>query len=248
MIKITEYEIIPFLPEGCSIADKKFNNGTGWLRETINTLYNRSKGSLKASGIETNHFHNHNEETNKTLARYPLVQYQRRENRYFVVGINQGGLLLDELFSDVREVYTINRQLHIVVARREAFEYSVEVKEEEISYSLKNWLPLSNENHKIYGRLNALSDKINFLEKMLKNHIINDFARHLQKNINPNEIKVFLTGIDSFENSMEKLKQDKHIKHFQPFDIEFRTNIVLPVHICLGNATVYGFGLLNYGH
>jgi len=248
MITITQYEIIPFLPEGCSIPDKQFNNATGWLREAINNLYNRSKGSLKASGIETNHFHNHNEETSKTLARYPLVQYQRRENRYFVVGINQGGLLLDELFSDIRETYIINRQLHIVVARREAFEYPVGLKDEEIGYSLKNWLPLSSENHKIYGQFNALGDKIIFLEKMLINHIINDFARHLQQNINLNELKVFLTGIDSFSNSMEKLKQDKHIKYFQPFDIEFETNIVLPAHICLGNATVYGFGLLNYGH
>ncbi len=88
MVKTTVYQITPFLSEGYQLPGKGTNNGTEWLREAVNLLYNRNKERLHKAGVQTTLFHNHDEKNGNTIARYPLIQYQKREQGYFIAGFN----------------------------------------------------------------------------------------------------------------------------------------------------------------
>jgi hypothetical protein len=246
MINITKFEVLPYTYPGNNGFSSKVNNGTDWLRRAINDLYNRGKGNLKSKFEITDYFHNHNETNSSTITRYPLILFQQYENRFFVSGINEGGDLLNELFAESKSYYTIDNDLLVRVLKVENSFVDIHVNSKSYIYKLKSWLPLSVTNYKKYIMLDSLSEKILFLESLLKGHIVKDFLHHLNINIPEQEIKVSITDIDSFSNCTVPVKQDKHIKDFQPFNITFRTNILLPEHICLGNAKVYGFGLLSY--
>lgn len=244
-IETSIYQITPYLLNGCRLPDPNFNNGTNWLREAINIVYNRNKGRLKATGVETNLFHNHNEQSGQNIARYPLIQYQKNEQGYFVVGINEGCRALDELFCEALPSYTINTELQIRVQNIAGAKNLIKCSKNSYNYSLINWLPFSNQNYRQFKSIASLTDKLLFLERTLKNHVVKDFSKHLDLGLTDEQVVLQLTTIDSFTNSTVRLKVNKHIHDFQPFTVGFTSNVLLPNHICLGNGKVYGFGLLK---
>lgn len=245
-IETTIYEVIPILVPGYRLPALNINNGTDWLREAVNTIYNRNKGRLKATGVVTNLFHNHNEQNGQNIARYPLIQYQRSKKGYFVTGLNEGCLALDELFCDTLPEYTITDGLHLKIQKVLTKNYPVIAhSSKQYSYSLINWLPFSSENFRRYKTMELLTDKLAFLENTLKSHIVKDFSKHLELGLTDVEVQIKLTGIDNFNNSTVRLKVNKHIHDFQPFTVGFTTNVELPHNICLGNGKAYGFGLIE---
>ena len=245
MIKTTVFQITSILADGQLLPNPTINNGTDWLREAINTIYNRNKGRLKAAGVLTNLFHNHDEQSGINIARYPLIQYQKQAEDFFVVGLNEGCHALETLFCDELPVYNLSEQLHLKVKKVFTANQAVGCTESKYSYTLNNWLPFSNENYKRYKAMGRLSDKLTFLENTLKNHLVKDFSKYLELGLTDDEVKVDFTAIDSFTNSTIRVRVNKHIHGFQPFTITFTTNVKLPRNICLGNGKVYGFGLIN---
>ncbi len=245
MIKISVYQITPYLADGYTLPNTKINNGTDWLREAINMLYNRSKERLKVAGVVVNLFHNHDEQSGITISRYPLIQFQKILSEYFVVGINEGCVALEELFAGMQPVVRISEQLHIAV--KKIFESEVPATETKqlYDYKITNWLPFSNDNYKLFKNMVTLSEKVAFLERILKNHLVKDFSQYLSLNFNDETIQVHLTGIDSFSRSCVPVKVNKYVHDFQPFTVTFSTNLLLPIHICLGNGKAYGFGLVE---
>lgn len=247
MIKISVYQITPYLAQGYSLPNININNGTDWLRDAINMIYNRNKERLKVAGIVVNLFHNHDEESGITISRYPLIQFQKILSKYYVIGINEGCVALEELFADMLSVVCISEQLHITV--KKVFESEQTAIETEINqlytYRITNWLPFSSDNYKLFMKKVALSEKVAFLEQCLKNHLVKDFSHYLNLNFNDKTVQVHLTGIDNFNQGCIPVKVNKHIHDFQPFTIVFSANLLLPKHICLGNGKVYGFGLVE---
>lgn len=245
MIKISVYQVTPFLVDGCSLPNIKINNGTDWLREAVNIMYNRSKGRLRVAGVLVNLFHNHDENTGVTISRYPLIQFQKTMTDFFVVGINDGCIALEELFAETQKVVQISDNLHISV--KKIFESNLPASETKkvCVYKITNWLPLSNENYKKYVKMATISEKVSFLEYVLKNHLVKDFSEYLNLNFNGETIHVNLTEIDSFTRSCVPVKVNKYTHDFQPFTVTFSANLILPKHICLGNGKVYGFGLVE---
>jgi hypothetical protein len=245
MIKTTVYQITPYLAEGYTLPNTKINNGTDWLRESINMVYNRCKERLKVAGVVTNLFHNHDEQSGQNIQRYPLIQYQKHKEGYFVVGLNEGAKALEELFIDARPVYTISDQLQIAVKPVFSAEQPGHETNKPFSYTLTNWLPFSSENYNLYKQMDAISEKVTFMELNLKNHLVKDFAHYLKLNLNTETVQVKLTEIENFNSNPVQVKVNRHIHNFQPFTIGFSTNVVLPRYICLGNGKAYGFGLVE---
>lgn len=245
MIKTSVYKISPYLAEGYQLPNTRVNNGTAWLREAINLLYNRNKERLRAAGVVTNLFHNHDEQSGQNISRYPLIQYQKHQSAYYVAGLNEGSHALDQLFIDVLPVYTTSEQVQLVVKSVFNDEQPVAETHSELSYTLTNWLPFSNENYKRFKQMLAISDKIEFLEQNLKNHLAKDFFHYLNLGISTENILLKLSAIDSFSRSCVPVKVNRHIHDFQPFTVTFTTNVLLPRFICLGNGKVYGFGLVE---
>lgn len=243
MIKISRYQIIPHLKEGCTLPN--INNGTDWLREAINMMYNRNKERLKEAGVLVNLFHNHDEESGITISRYPLIQFQKILSEYYVVGINDGCIALKELFVDIQSVIRITEQLSIAVKKVTESDQTAAETSEPHTYKISNWLPFSSDNYKLYLKMSTLSEKVAFLEHNIKNHLVKDFSHYLDLNFRDQNIHVHLTWIDSFTRSCVPVKVNKHIHDFQPFTIVFSANLLLPKHICLGNGKVYGFGIVE---
>jgi hypothetical protein len=243
MITISTYQITPFLSEGYSLPGPDINNGTDWLREAINIIYNRSKERIKVTGVLTNLFHNHDEQSGLTIPRYPLIQYQKKGGHYFVTGIDEGCTALETLFDDLHSGVTITDKLQIAVKRIYHATHEVNMISSTRTYSLTNWLPFNRENYTRYKQMATISEKIVFLEQILRTHLVKDFGHYLNLNLDNNSIMISITAIDSFTNSCVQLKVNKHIHDFQPFSITFSANITLPPNICLGNGKVFGFGL-----
>ncbi|PKO95715.1 MAG: hypothetical protein CVU12_08620 [Bacteroidetes bacterium HGW-Bacteroidetes-7] len=245
MIKISVYQVTPFLAEGCLLPNVKINNGTDWLREAVNIMYNRSKERLKVAGVVVNLFHNHDENSGVTISRYPLIQFQKTLTDFFVVGINEGSIALEELFAGMQKVIQISDNLHISVKKNFESDLPASETKKVYVYKVTNWLPFSNESYKKYTKMETLSEKISFLEYVLKNHLVKDFSQYLDLNFNGETIQVQLTAIDSFTRSCVPVKVNKYTHDFQPFTVSFSANLLLPKHICLGNGKVYGFGLVE---
>lgn len=243
MITISTYQITPFLAEGNSLPEQTINNGTDWLREAINIIYNRSKERIKVTGALTNLFHNHDEQSGQTIPRYPLIQYQKKADRYFVTGINEGCTALEILFDGLHPEVSITDKLQIAVKQVYSATHEVNTMGGTRTYSLTNWLPFNRENYARYKQMTTISEKIVFLEQILRNHLVKDFGHYLNLNLDNNSILISITAIDSFTNSCVQLKLNKHIHDFQPFSIAFSANLALPPNICLGNGKVFGFGL-----
>ncbi len=245
MIRISLYQITPFLAEGQSLPNPKINNGTEWLRDAVNQLYNCQKEKLKMAGVQTNLFHNHDEHSGQTISRYPLIQYQKQGDQYFVTGINEGCVALETLFLDKQTLLPIASQLCIAVKQALNSSHEACITNEARIYSLVNWLPFNRENFTRYKQTEALSEKISFLEQMLRAHLVKDFSHYLNLNIDSGHIRLNISGVDNFHRSCFQMRVNNHIHDFQPFTITFTTNMSLPLNVCLGNGKVFGFGLVN---
>ncbi len=245
MIKSIVYQTTPFLSEGYQLPDLGINNGTAWLRGAVNHLYNRNKGRLRKAGVATSLFHNHNEQSGNTIARYPLIQYQRWHNDFFLAGFNQGGDTLKELFAGLNPTCEIDNYMLLKVKKVFDREQQVAATGCSFRYTITDWLPFNRVNYTQYKNAGALTKKTKMLEHILKSHIVNDFSRFLALGFTLENTVVKILSCDSFTRSCVQLKVNKHTHDFQPFTLVFESNLLLPQYICLGNGKVYGFGLVK---
>lgn len=245
MIKTIVYEVIPYLPEGTMLPDLEINNGTEWVRKAINLVYNRNKPGIKEYEALSDLFHNHNQGSGQTIARYPLVQYQKHPSGYYAVGHNEGCRALSELFSGIESVIPVNQQMQISVRPVFDKEQQTHPVPDEQHYMLTNWLPFNRENHRRYKQTRRIADKIILLEQLLQNHLLKDLSRHLSLGWDETTTQIYITDIDSFSSTCIQMRVNKHIHDFQPFNVVFSASLNLPEYICLGNGKVYGFGLIT---
>lgn len=245
MITIAVYQITPFLAEGRNLQVNKKNNRTDWLRVAINVMMNRNKARLIKAGVDIDLFHNHDTKNKQNKIGYPKIQYLRKQNIYFVSGIDEGKFALEQLFSNCNQVVEIHDWLSIKSEQICQFEHLVKVSDDFYHYTLTDWLPLSDKSDKEYKAIQSLAGKDMFLEKRLKNHIVKEFCRCLNYNINAEDVEVTINKVDNYSNKVLEVEEDKHIKRYQPFSILFQTNLKLPEFISLGNKKVYGFGIVE---
>jgi hypothetical protein len=217
------------------------------LREAINMVYNRNKERLKVAGVQTNLFHNHDEQSGETISRYPLILYQNHNDVYFVVGINDEGMhALSELFKGQNQPIVISDQLQIEIELVSEVSWPIGPTGYEYHYKLTDWLPLNRDNYKLYNQTVTIIEKVALLENRLQDDLINDFSTYLGLGLQKETSRVKITGIDSFARSCTQVKvNDNHVHDFKPFTISFVSNLLLPQYISLGNCKVYGFGLLE---
>lgn len=245
MLKLTIYEAHPWLAPGANLAPVDVDNGTGWLRKAVNMIYNRVKSTVKQKGVVTNVLHNHFEDQDKTIVRYPLVQYQRVGHRFFVTGINEGAEALEVLLEDLDRPVFINDALMLRFQVWQNFNWNIHSTPTLLGYTLTNWLGLNNADQKyqLYCGLKSAREKIAYLEEMLYNHLVKDFGKHLGLDLSG--INPVITHIDSLERSCHKVTTNKQARFFQPFTVGFEVNLSLPPHVCLGNGKAYGYGLVS---
>jgi hypothetical protein len=177
--------------------------------------------------------HNHLE-TGENRYAYPLVQYKVIDNIPYLVGVNEGGELLINLFLKINEL-RINDVVYPVFHKNiDNIKYDINVTEELFQYKFKTlWMALNQENFRLYNTANG-SEKKEMLDNILKGNILSFFTGmgyHIEK-------RIILTA-----TLMEKETKFKD-KNMIAFSGSFVTNVRLPDFIGLGKAVSRGFGVI----
>lgn len=102
------------------------------------------------------------------------------------------------------------------------------------AYRLDSWLALNEENYQKFQGLENLSDRIEMLEKVLTGNILSMykgcgvFIEH--------PLRVKLLSLSS-----SKIVRYKSV-HLVAFDVEFSSNVSIPLYAGLGKHVSVGFG------
>ena len=195
------------------------------------------RGSIIRLSDNASFFHNHQEEGFRYA--YPLVQYKRIDGHAAVLGINEGGEAIEELFKDrVRyECQLGNRQVEMELIGIRSEKISIHCMEQDHIYSIKGWLPLNRENYRSYLSADGLAAQIAMLERILIGNILS-FAKGLGVFFEiPVRCRIF-----QLEN--EKSFNYKNVGLLS-FSAKFRTNVSLPAYIGLGKSVSINNGVVT---
>ena len=181
-------------------------------------------------------FHNHTGENFRYG--YPLIQYKNLDGRTSLVGVNQGAselLWLRPFFN--RELNIGYKSISFDVLSVENIEAQIGVVRHTMCYRLKNWMPLNQENDRLFHSTPDEGDRVIMLEEILTNSIVSfykDMGYAPKKRIN---CRIEQRG------PIEKVSYKE--VDMRTMDIDFRTNALLPPFIGIGKGSSMGFGLVE---
>jgi hypothetical protein len=182
-------------------------------------------------------FHNHigNE---KLHYAYPLIQYKLEGRHAGIVCIEDGVDEIHHFFSKNTGAIRIGRDSRSLrVESVKINRFQVQVNENLYAYRIKSWLPLNEKNFELHQRMDALQEKLLFLEKILTGNVLS-FAKGIGWTVD----QPIITKISSMPES-------HWIKHkganLMAMNLEFKTNVCLPYDIGLGKGASVGFGTIT---
>lgn len=181
-------------------------------------------------------YHNHNGES--LVYHYPLIQYKRISQCAAIVAIDGGADTIGQfLSSGVSELAIGERKEIFTISDIYTTNCAVRVGEEEFEYHIRKWLPFNSENYKEYKSLEDLSDKVQFMERILVGNILS-FAKGVGVSLESN----VTCTIKSMDN--QQLIKYKGVK-MMSFDIVFKTNVTIPDFVGIGKGVSLGFGMVT---
>ena len=181
-------------------------------------------------------YHNHSE--SGVLYRYPLIQYKRINQCAAIVAIDAGvDVMGQSLSSGVSSLCIGNRQEVFSVCDVKSRMVLVQVWNGEFDYALRKWLPLNSKNYEEYEKIEILSDRISFLERILIGNIIS-FAKGIGVSLDKH-IECAILSIDS-----QAFMIYKGVRMLS-LDLKFKTNVSLPNFIGIGKGVSLGFGTVH---
>lgn len=190
---------------------------------------------LNYVGNQFTDFHNHNK--GNFLYRYPLIQFKRINNFYYLVGINNGA---DIILSILEKKDFVLLSDHFEIKDKPYLKLETKrlsVVNTLIPYKIYNWFALNSENYEKYNSIISLSEKVQLLENILKANILS-FAKGIDWTIEKH-IQLCIHSIDKVY--FNKFKGIDVIN----FDAIFYTNVILPDLIGLGKSSSKGFGIIK---
>ena len=169
---------------------------------------------------------------------YPLVQYKLIENRAAIVAINEGINQMKNIF-DVNDLIVNigNKRVLLEVDNVKIGNFDISCHDKFYSYKILNWLPLNDDNYKIYNSIDTLIERCIFLERILVGNILS-MLKGLGIFID-SEVKCSIQDILDI-----RVEEANHNVKLLAFDIKFKTNVMLPEFIGLGKQTSLGCGTL----
>lgn len=182
-------------------------------------------------------FHNHRGNDGYRYS-YPLIQYKRLHGQPAIVCIGEGVEAIQPfLNSEVPTLRIGNRMMTARIQERRYSDFEMAATDNPCHYSLRQWLPLNENNYKAYMQEDSLIGQISLLERILTGNILS-----MLKGLD-------LTAMFPIQISITKLDPlyyvvYKNTRH-AAFDISFTANLLMPDHIGLGKNVSVGFGSLN---
>jgi hypothetical protein len=208
----------------------------------------RTRDGHKLRGFFGNLFKEHSELLHNHYAdgsskyKYPLVQYKVIDNIPHLVGLQEGGKLLIDLFLKIKTIdiegtiYQVNsKNISNVITEVGGFTKLWEYNFETL------WMGLNQENHKIYLHLNTAEEKNDFLGKQIQNNILSFY-----KGVGffTDERIMAMVNTNGRSSLREKTTQFKE-KTMLAFSGSFVSNAVLPNLVGIGKSVSRGFGTVT---
>ena len=198
---------------------------------------------IRLVGPEQDLYHNHridaSGESKGFYYRYPLIQYKKIGHQASMVGIGAGADALHSLLTlaDKRvhiEGWEEAQDLRIDKIR--ASTASLRISLDFYRYRIPNWVALNARNFARYREIEGLSARIAFLEKLMQDQMLS-LAKGLGFWLqDPVQVRIL------------QLRRERlvHIKKqpFLAFDLDFSTNLRLPLYLGLGGKVSKGFGTI----
>lgn len=181
-------------------------------------------------------FHNHLE--NGFRYAYPLIQYKRIKQKAAIVCINKGAEVIGILLAKgINQIALGNRVLELEIQHVSPKTTIVQVWDSYFKYRIQRWIPLNKENYDKYKSVEAITEKIEILEKILIANLLS-FMKGIDLRIDKEIICKLLSINKSY------LIKNKGV-NLMAFDIEFQTNLSLPNYIGIGKNASIGCGVLS---
>lgn len=186
---------------------------------------------------ESDLFHNHSEEG--ALYRYPMIQYKITHRKASMICLNEGADAIHRLFQEQDLTVRVGAQhFKLEVEDLDLGYRQVQTWEDTFLYSLHNWLPLNQEQHRTWQSLKddhkAQGEQ---LQKILCGHIL-AFASGIQWHA---EYRI--------EARIERIREMKLLPYKGgkklAVSLNFRSNVSLPDFIGLGKGASVGFGIVK---
>lgn len=189
------------------------------------------------AGFENTLFHNHLKDGSFAY-RYPLIQYKRLGKNPAIICIEDGVDEIHHFFQNKSwDVFLGDREVKLTVGSLNMNQITMQVWEKTFDYTIRNWLPLSQENYKAYLSLTDEMDKTEFLERKLIGNIIS-MAKGIKWDIEK-QIKLRINEL----SHPKKLSYKQ--QYLVGFDATFRTNVFIPNGMGLGKGVSMGMGVVR---
>ncbi len=187
------------------------------------------------AGLEHDLFHNHRDgHAHRYHYRYPLIQYQARQGRAVLVGIDAGADTLRSLLDTAAQTFC--GDLPVFQWRDES--RPVGMTQEPRTYALRQWLALNAANYARYLALPDETARHTELERILVAHLL-AFSQGVGFTV-PRPRGLELRIIQTSHPRLTRCHDGKLLA----FDIAFEANMELPDGVGIGKAASHGYGTL----
>ena len=179
----------------------------------------------------------HNHQNDGYRYSYPLIQYKRINRKAAIVCIGKGVDAIVEFLSVPTSILKIGQRTEeFTIESVQAEEQLTGIDNRMYSYNIANWLPFNSRNHTEFKSLCGLVAQIQMLEGILIGNIL-AFLKGIDVYVE-DRIELFITHI-----SEPKVVNHKGLSLIS-YDVDFKSNILLPNYIGLGKDSSIGHGVV----
>lgn len=189
-------------------------------------------------------FHNHTEEPNGVIYRYPRIQYRVSRGKATLFGIQEGfdalNLFLTEQLDNLPEAFW-------QIERKEQ-RTRLELTELTQTYVLHNWLGLNTIRNRdgsvldlegLYDELANPAERRAMLERILTAQLLK-FCAEMGCRLPTGQLRVIVSDFE--ETGLRSLRSQTGQTQLRSFRLLYTSNLALPDYIAFGKGVSKGYG------
>ncbi|RYC70043.1 CRISPR-associated endonuclease Cas6 [Spirosoma sordidisoli] len=191
-------------------------------------------------------FHNHTEEPNGVIYRYPRIQYRMHRGRAALFGIQDGFDALSQFLN----THLDNLPEAFWDIERAEQRTRLELTERPLAYTLHHWLGLNTIRNRdgslldlesVYDDLTDEAQQRAMLQRILTAQVLK-FCGDMGCRLPTGALQVSVEEVQ--ETGLRTIRSQTGQTRLRSFQLQFTTNLPLPDHMALGKGVSKGYGWL----